>query len=153
MLKELSRQYVLYVEPTAGVMYRHTWLRAFSHLPGPVVFGVAGKEDTLFIQSQPDIITTELAHADYLLDVIDFHTDNKKEYDLVFIGTFDEMRRKRHKSFLGLLKHPGLAHATAMVIGLRSSRSRLGRQQWPINTPKLKFELLGSITYYLLPST
>ncbi len=117
LLEELSRHYVLYVEPTAGVMYRHTWLRVFSRLQDPCIFGVAGKEDTEYIGSQPGIITTELAHADFLQDDVAIRTDSEKEFDLVFIGTYDEMHRKRHQRFLRLLQHPKLERARALVIG------------------------------------
>ena len=117
LLEQLTRHYVLYVEPTAGVMYRHTWLRTFSRLSDPCIFGVAGKEDTEYINSQPGIITTELAHADFLQDDITVNADSEKQFDLVFIGTFDEMRRKRHLRMLNLLLHPKLSHATALIIG------------------------------------
>jgi len=117
LLERLSRHYVLYIEPTAGVMYRHTWLRAFSRLTDPCVFGVSGKEDTVYINSQPGIVTTDLAHADFLQDDITVRTGGEKRYDLVFVGTYDDMRRKRHLRFLTLLQHPGLIHATALVIG------------------------------------
>ena len=117
LLEQLTRHYVLYVEPTAGVMYRHTWLRAFSRLPDPCIFGVAGNEDTEYINSQPGIITTELAHADFLEDDVTIDLNCEKQFDIVFIGTFDEMRRKRHLRMLNLLLHPKLSHATALIIG------------------------------------
>lgn len=117
LLERLSRHYVLYVEPTAGVMYRHTWLRAFSRLTDPCIFGVSGKEDTVYINSQPGIVTTDLAHADFLQEDITLNTSGEKQYDLVFVGTYNEMRRKRHLRFLTLLQHPKLTSATALVIG------------------------------------
>ncbi len=117
LLEELNRYYVLYVEPTAGVMYRHTWLRAFSRLSDPCIFGIAGKEDSEYICSQPGVVTTELAHADFLQDDITVDTGSEKQFDIIFIGTYDEMRRKRHQRFLALMQHPKLKHATALVIG------------------------------------
>ena len=117
LLERLTRHYVLYVEPAAGVMYRHTWLRAFSQLPDPCLFGVAGPDDTVYINAQPGTITTELAHADFLQDDVAVDVACEKAFDLVFIGVFDEMPRKRHGRFLALLQHPKLMDATALVIG------------------------------------
>jgi glycosyl transferase family 1 len=123
LLDQLTRHYMLYVEPTAGVMYRHTWLRAFSRLPEPCFFGVAGREDTEYISSQPGIITIGLAHADFLEDDKTINLNSEKQFDIVFIGTFDEMRRKRHLRMLELLLHPKLSHTTALIIGQGSNEN------------------------------
>jgi glycosyltransferase involved in cell wall biosynthesis len=126
LLEQLNRHYVLYIEPTAGVMCRHTWLRAFSQLSDPCIFGVAGKEDTGYIDSQPGIATTRLAHADFLQDDTPAKAHCEKQFDIVFVGTFDEMRRKRHLRMLELLLHPKLSDATALIIG-QGSQTNIGK--------------------------
>ena len=117
LLQSLSRHFLLHVEPGAGVIYRHAWYRAFSKLEVPCIFGAAGKEDADFLNTQPKIITTRLAHADFLENEPIVALEKKKEFDIVFNGTYDEMLRKRHEHLLSLLQHPRLKHATALFLG------------------------------------
>ncbi|RJQ61088.1 MAG: glycosyltransferase [Desulfobacteraceae bacterium] len=117
LLKELTRSYVLHVEPAAGVMYRHSWLRAFSGFSDPSVFGAAGEEDRRFLDTQAGIVTTELAHSDYLEDDISLYSRPEKKFDIVFNGTYDEMHRKRHLKMLELLRHPKLKTAKVLFLG------------------------------------
>lgn len=117
LLDEIGRDYLLYVEPATGVLYRHTWLRAFSRLPDPCLFGLGGEGDAAFLGSQPNILTTPLSHGDFLEATETPEPDHPKSWDVIFNGTFDEMERKRHDLFLWALKQPALAGTTALVLG------------------------------------
>jgi hypothetical protein len=105
------------VEPATGVLFRHTWLRAFSGLPDPCLFGLGGEGDAAFLGSQPNILTTHLSHGDFLEATETPEPDHPKTWDVIFNGTFDEMERKRHELFLWALGQPALAGATALVLG------------------------------------
>ena len=117
LLKAISRLYFLYVEPPWGVIFRHAWLRPFSTLADPTLFGLNGAEDAAFLRSQPGILTTALAHADFLEDDPALEFKQEKQFDLVFNATFDDMPRKRHARMLELLQHPLLSRKTALFIG------------------------------------
>lgn len=117
LLKALSRLYFLYVEPPWGVVFRHAWLRLFADLADPTLFGVNGEEDAVFLRSQPGILTTALAHADFMEDDPTLDFQDEKQFDLMFNATFDEMPRKRHAYMLELLQHPLLNQTTALFIG------------------------------------
>jgi len=117
LLKVLNHQYFLYVEPTAGAIFRHTWWRNFSTLEDPFLFGVSSEEDAMFLQSQSGTLTTNLAHGDFMENEVAVDLGKEKHFDIVFNSTFDEMPRKRHNLLLSLLHHPLLRHATALVIG------------------------------------
>ncbi|GBC63819.1 hypothetical protein DENIS_4817 [Desulfonema ishimotonii] len=116
LLNALNRQYFLYIEPPWGVLARHAWLRAFSCLEDPCLFGVGGREDADFLAGQPGILTTPLAHGDFLEDLPP-ESAGEKQFDIVFNATFDDMPRKRHRFMLTLLSHPLLKDATALFIG------------------------------------
>jgi hypothetical protein len=117
LLDEISRDYLLYVEPATGVLYRHTWLRVFSRLSDPCLFGLGGVGDSAFIGSQPNILTTPLSHGDFLEADETPEPDGAKRWDVIFNGTFDEMERKRHDLFLWALKQPAMAGTTALILG------------------------------------
>ena len=117
LLSELNRLYFFYLEPAAGVIFRHTWWRYFSTLEAPPLFGVGSKEDAAFLQSQPGVLTTNLAHGDFLENEVSVTHGKQKHFDIVFNGTFDQMSRKRHKYMLELLRHPLLNHTTALFLG------------------------------------
>lgn len=117
LLLRLSRRYFLYVEPPWGVLARHSWLRCFSVLEDPVLFGVCGQEDANFLKQQSRILCTPLAHGDYLEEDGSIDRKKNKEYDIVFNATFDDMPRKRHRLMLELLQHPLLENRTALFIG------------------------------------
>lgn len=117
LLKAINRLYFLYVEPPWGVLFRHAWLRPFSFLADSTLFGLNGEEDAAFLSSQPGILTTALAHADYLEDDPTLDFKQKKQFDLIFNATFDDMPRKRHACMLELLQHPLLSQAKALFIG------------------------------------
>ena len=117
LLKVLNRLYFLYVEPPWGVLFRHAWLRPFAGLDDPTLFGLNGEEDAAFLRSQPGILTTSLAHADFLEDDTSLDFDKEKHFDIVFNSTFDDMPRKRHAVMLELLQHPLLRRTTALFIG------------------------------------
>jgi hypothetical protein len=116
LLQGLNRLYILYVEPPWGVLARHAWLRAFAQMTDPCVFGVGGDEDAAFLGTQRGVITTRLAHGDFLEDVA-VPLGRDKEFDLVFNATFDDMERKRHAFLLDLLARPPLDRMTALFIG------------------------------------
>jgi glycosyltransferase involved in cell wall biosynthesis len=117
LLKALNRLYFLYVEPPWGVVFRHAWLRPFGVLDDPTLFGLNGEEDAAFLGSQQGILTTSLAHADFLEDDTALDFDKEKRFDIVFNSTFDDMPRKRHAVMLELLQHPLLRRTTALFIG------------------------------------
>ncbi|MFW5811063.1 MAG: glycosyltransferase [Thermodesulfobacteriota bacterium] len=116
LLKRLHQEYLIYVEPPWGVLARHTWLRAFAQTAGPCIIGTGGQEDAAFLNTQEGIITTRLAHGDFLEEV-DVPLGHRKRFDLVFNATFDDMERKRHGFMLDLLVRPPLEHITALFIG------------------------------------
>lgn len=117
LLAEIGRSFIFYVEPPMGVVFRHTWLRLFSHGNDPCVFGVGGAEDADFILTQPNTVATHLAHGDYLESGQDSLPADSAVYDLVFNATFDDMRRKRHAHMLDLLLEPRLARFNAVFLG------------------------------------
>ena len=117
LLKAVNRLYFLYVEPPWGVLFRHAWLRPFSLLADPTLFGLNGEEDAAFLGSQPGILTTALAHADFLEDDPALDFKQQKQFDLIFNATFDDMPRKRHARLLELMQHPLLSRTTALFIG------------------------------------
>lgn len=123
LLQRLTRLYLLYLEPPWGVLARHTWLRVFAQLADPAVFGVGGREDAEFLAGQGGIVTTRLAHGDFLEEEAAPPACDK-EFDLVFNATFDEMDRKRHAFMLDLLASPPLHRITALFIG-RGSAARV----------------------------
>ena len=123
LLNALNRLYFLYVEPPWGVLFRHAWLRAFADLDDPTLFGLNGEEDAAFMRSQPGILTTSLAHADFLEDDKNLIFDKEKRFDIVFNSTFDDMPRKRHAVMLELLQHPLLRHKKALFIGTGDQRN------------------------------
>jgi hypothetical protein len=126
-VRALGREWTLLVEPAAGVSLRHDWMRAFLHAEAPPVFGVAGTEDARFLETQ-GARTVPLAHSDYLPAEKDVPLGGPKRFDLLFIGLYDEMDRKRHGLLLDLLRSPELASATALVLG-RGSDQALARFQ------------------------
>lgn len=136
LLQEVSRDYVLYVEPAAGVNFRHSWMRMYSRLEDPVLFGAASREDADFLGSQPKILTTHLAHGDYLEVAHDpaGAPGGDKKYDIVFNNTFDEMDRKRHGKMLDLMDHPLLQKIRVLFLGrgeeknVRSFRQEIQRR-------------------------
>jgi hypothetical protein len=117
LLTELNRQYFLFVEPVAGVIFRHAWWRYFSTLEDPCLFGVSSEEDATFLQNQPGTLTTSLAHGDFLDNDLSVDIGKEKEFDIVYNATYDEMPRKRQTFMLELLQHPPLRHATALFLG------------------------------------
>jgi hypothetical protein len=117
LLKAINRLYFLYVEPPWGVLFRHAWLRPFSFLADPTLFGLNGEEDAAFLRSQPGILTTALAHADFLEDGQAPDVEREKQFDLIFNATFDDRPRKRHACMLKLLQHPLLNRTKALFIG------------------------------------
>ncbi len=117
LLKELNRQYFLYVEPVAGVIFRHTWWRYFSTLEDPCLFGVSSEEDATFLRNQQGTLTTSLAHGDFLENDLPMDFGKEKEFDIVYNATYDEMPRKRQPFMLKLLRHPLLRHATVLFLG------------------------------------
>lgn len=123
LLKAISRLYFLYVEPPWGVLFRHAWLRPFSFLPDPTLFGLNGEEDAAFVRSQPGTLTTALAHADFLEDELPPDRRPDKRFDIIFNATFDDMPRKRHARMLELLQDPLLSRAKALFIGRGDPRN------------------------------
>ena len=117
LLEKLARQYLLYVEPPWGVVFRHTWLRVFAATAAPCLFGLGGPEDRDFLEGQAGIQTTPLCHGDFLDDTPPDPAPAAPAYDLVFNASFDEMPRKRHAFLLGLLQQPELRNVTALFIG------------------------------------
>lgn len=134
LLKALSRRYFLYIEPPWGVVFRHTWLRPFAALEDPCLFGMACEEDAAFLRSQPGILTTPLAHGDFLENDVELDPREKKDFDVVFNATYDDMPRKRHARMLELLEHPLLRHVTVLFLGrgqtakVEAFRSRIHRK-------------------------
>jgi hypothetical protein len=122
LLKRLNQEYLIYVEPPWGVLARHTWLRAFAQTADPCIIGTGGQEDAAFLNTQEGIVTTRLAHGDFLEEE-DVPLGGKKRFDLVFNATYDDMERKRHGFMLDLLARPPLEHITALFIGRGDPRN------------------------------
>ena len=117
LFRQLNRRYIIYVEPPWGVVFRHTWLRNLCMAEDACVFGVGTAEDILFLSSQPQMVPTPLAHGDYLAENDPVPLEQRKEYDLVFNGTYDDMPRKRHELMLELLQHQLLRGKKALFLG------------------------------------
>lgn len=117
LLKRLGRQYLIYMEPPWGVLARHAWLRVFSDLEDPCLVGAGGREDRDFLHTQSGIIAVPLAHGDYLEEDSPLPPAEKKTFDIVFNGLFDDIPRKRHDVLLELLCRPELSGLTALFIG------------------------------------
>jgi hypothetical protein len=105
------------MEPPWGVLARHAWLRVFSNLEDPCLIGAGGPEDCDFLETQPGILAIPLAHGDYLKEDGAIPLQEKKTFDLVFNGLFDDMPRKRHDMLLDLLCRPELNRLTALFMG------------------------------------
>jgi hypothetical protein len=132
LLQTISNDYFLYVEPAAGITFRHTWLRLYSRLNDPVLFGLSSHEDRTFIHGQPNTITTRLAHGDYLDTRTEVPLHLKKRFDIVFNNTFDEMERKRHQLMLDLMNHPLLNRIRVLFMG-RGTPGNVARFKWEID--------------------
>lgn len=116
-LRQLNRRYILMVELPWGVVFRHTWLRKFSVLEDPTVFGVNSTEDSSFLSSQSHVVPYGLAHGDYMSESLEVKPSTVKEFDIVFNASFDQMERKRHGLMLELLNHPLLKDVRALFLG------------------------------------
>ncbi len=123
LLSRIGKEYLLYVEPAAGVVFRHTWMRIFATLDDPVLFGFASGEDASFVTSQSNTAATHLAHGDYLDPDETVPGQVEKTHDMVFNGTFDEQARKRHRLMLELMTHPLLENTTALFLGRGSEEN------------------------------
>lgn len=117
LLKALNSKYFIFIEPPWGVLARHAWLRVFSTLDDPCLFGVGGHEDTLFLQTQENILTTHMAHGEFLNEGETGSLNAEKKYDIVFNSSFDEMPTKRHAFFLDVLADKSLRHIRTIFIG------------------------------------
>ncbi|MDY0220493.1 MAG: glycosyltransferase [Desulfobacterium sp.] len=117
LLQTISESYLLYVEPAAGITFRHTWLRVYSRLEDPVLFGLSSHEDRAFVLGQPNVASTRLAHGDYLNAVKEVPLNRNKSFDIVFNNTFDERDRKRHGLMLDLMNHPWLKNIRVLFMG------------------------------------
>lgn len=122
IVSRLGKDWVLLVEPAAGVNLRHTWMRAFQYAELPPIFGAAGAEDAAFFRTQ-GCLAVQLAHSDYLPAREPVPLRRTKRYDLLFIGLYDEMERKRHGLLLDLMATPELSSTTALVLGRGSPRA------------------------------
>lgn len=116
-LKRIADQYVLYVEPPMGVVFRHAWWRVFTELQDPCVFGLGGEEDRHFVAMQANTQVISLAHGDYLRETAPPDPSMAKDIDIVFNATFDDMARKRHFFMLQLLKDRRLVTKKALFLG------------------------------------
>ena len=126
LLQALGEAYFLYVEPAAGVTFRHTWLRLYSRLKDPVLFGLSSHEDRTFVLGQPNTVTTRLAHGDYLDAEIEMPMAGDKRFDLVFNNTFDERQRKRHELMLDLMDDPRLKTFRVLFMGRGTTENVAG---------------------------
>ena len=79
LLKKINQSYFIYVEPAAGINFRHEWLRVYAGLEDPVLFGLSSPEDRQFIGSQSGTLTTALAHGDYLEPLPEISSRNRSE--------------------------------------------------------------------------
>ena len=136
ILGELSERYFIFIEPAAGVFFRHTWWRFLTVSDDPCLIGAASKEDRVFLNGQSGIWTTHLAHADFVEDNAVDLAKRRKRYDIVFNGTYDEMDRKRHLFLLRLLKHPLLEDKTALFMG-RGKRENVERFERQIRLDRM----------------
>lgn len=117
LLRKLGERYFLYVEPAAGVVFRHSYLRIFSLPEDPTLLGLSCPEDSDFVGANPGVLTTRIAHGDFLDPGVDVPLGGEKRFDIVFNGAYDEMKRKRHFTMLDLMDHPGLKTINALFIG------------------------------------
>ena len=122
-LRALSSRFILIVEPPWGVVFRHTWLRKFSILADPTVFGVNSTEDLEFLSSQSGTEPFGLAHGDYMHESFEAKPSTIRDFDLVFNATFDELERKRHELMLELLNHQLLKEVRALFLGRGQEKS------------------------------
>ncbi|MFW5837724.1 MAG: glycosyltransferase [Desulfovibrionaceae bacterium] len=127
LVRRLGRDWVLLVEPAAGVNLRHDWMRAFLRAEAAPVFGVVGPEDAAFLRTQGCRVVN-LAHSDYLPEDQDVPLGGPKRFDLLLVGLYDEMERKRHGLLLDLLLTPRLAATRALVLG-RGAKESFARFQ------------------------
>ncbi len=123
VLKKISEHYVLFVEPPAGIIFRHAWYRFFAELDDPCFFGLGGEEDRHFVAMQSNTHVISLAHGDFLTDANRSDHSVVKDIDIVFNGDFDEMPRKRHIFMLELLKERRLLTRKALFLGRGSLRN------------------------------
>ena len=145
LLKKISQSYFIYVEPAAGINFRHEWLRVYTGLEDPVLFGLSSPEDRHFVGSQRGILTTALAHGDYLEPLPENSSksneslvqSSRKRYDIIFNNTFDERDRKRHSLMLDLMNHPLLKRTTILFLG-RGTAENVAAFQKEINEKGLK---------------
>jgi glycosyltransferase involved in cell wall biosynthesis len=117
LLAEISRRFVLFVEPPMGVVWRHSWWRFFCALEEPCLFGVGGTEDAAFLTTQDGAVPVPLAHGDFLEDLPEAPAEGPKDFHIVFNATFDDMARKRHGLMLDLLNQPELSNMKALFLG------------------------------------
>ncbi|MEJ5347489.1 MAG: glycosyltransferase [Desulfosoma sp.] len=118
VLGDLGRRFVLFVEPPMGVIWRHSWWRRFCLSKTPCLFGLAGAEDRNFVATQHNAVPIPLAHGDFLEDLAQPPLPNtRKDFDIVFNATFDDMPRKRHLLMLDLLLKPELSKKKALFLG------------------------------------
>ena len=137
LVQALNRRYLLWIEPPWGVVFRHAWCRVFSQLEDPCLFGMAAEEDREFLNGQPGIMTTALAHGDFLED-IQYHTPAREpQFDIVFNGSFDDLTPKRHVLMLELMQHPRLRHTKVLFLG-RGEASGLARFKQMIKAARLE---------------
>ncbi|HIJ55368.1 MAG TPA: glycosyltransferase family 4 protein [Deltaproteobacteria bacterium] len=146
ILRELSKRYLIYIEPAAGVFFRHTWWRFLTILDDPCLIGAACEEDRAYLNSQNGVLTTHLAHSDYIEDDETVDAGHRKRFDIVFNGTYDEMDRKRHLFMLSLLRHPLLQDKTALFMG-RGKNENIERfkQQVHLNRMDERVTVLANI--------
>lgn len=122
LLARIRKEYLLYIEPPWGVVYRHSWCRIFSGGEDPCLFGMADPDDRQFLNSQPSIRAISLAHGDFLED----HTpsaSSHRDYDIVFNSSFDSMVPKRHGRMLALLRDDRLCGTRALFLGRGSEKN------------------------------
>lgn len=129
LVKDLSQNYLFFVEPPSGIVFRHTWLRVFSRLCQPTLFGMGSQEDRSFLNTQPNIRTTHLAHGEFLPSTPFYIPANPPRYDFAFNGTFDGRPGKRHSLMLDLMQHPLLHNRTTLFLGRGSQQSVMAFQQ------------------------
>ncbi len=117
LLQKIANNYVLFVEPPMGIVFRHAWWRVFTELDEPCIFGLGGEEDRNFVARQANTKVIHLAHGDFLPDVTLPEPASLRDIDIIFNATFDDMPRKRHIFMLQLLKDRHLATKKALFIG------------------------------------
>jgi glycosyltransferase involved in cell wall biosynthesis len=136
LTKALSRSFFLWIEPPWGVVFRHAWCRVFTQLDDPCLFGMAAAEDRAFLEDQPGILTTALAHGDFLEDLPATQPTGGPAYDIVFNGSFDDMTPKRHALMLQLMQHPRLKTTRVLFLG-RGAASALDRFKTMVQNAQL----------------